>query len=224
MADVPVAMEDLQGDARWMSMHCRYVSEAKEREPEVVFVGDSLVFGLQFTPTWQKYFAPLHALNFGIGGDQTGHVLWRVLNGEMDNFCPKVVVLLVGTNNFGHTPKQICDGVMAIVDAIRQLQPQTFTIVMGLLPRGERPNPLRQRNETTNVLLSERLSGVARCQLLADYRYLMAAPDNRISAGDMADYLHLTPQGYAKVFEPVSELIVQLLSETDGSACDDVDA
>jgi len=35
-------------------------------------------------------FAPLHCLNFGIGGDQTQHVLWRCMNGEMDNMSPQV--------------------------------------------------------------------------------------------------------------------------------------
>ena len=35
-------------------------------------------------------FVPLHCLNFGIGSDQTQHVLWRVQNGELDNFQPKV--------------------------------------------------------------------------------------------------------------------------------------
>jgi len=38
---------------------------------------------------WDKMFVPLHCLNFGIGSDQTQHVLWRVQNGELDNFQPK---------------------------------------------------------------------------------------------------------------------------------------
>ena len=66
------------------------MSEAKEREPDVVFIGDSLIYHLQHSETWRRCFAPLHALNFGIGGDQAQHVLWRVTNGEMDSFCPKV--------------------------------------------------------------------------------------------------------------------------------------
>jgi len=41
-------------------------------------------------------------------------------------------------------------------------------------------------------------------------------PDGVLSHQDMADYLHLTPQGYQKVFEPVHDLIQQLLNETDG--------
>jgi len=43
-----------------------------------------------FKQIWDKMFVPLHCLNFGIGSDQTQHVLWRVQNGELDNFLPKV--------------------------------------------------------------------------------------------------------------------------------------
>jgi len=42
---------------------------------------------------WDKMFVPLHCLNFGIGSDQTQHVLWRVQNGELDNFSPKASFL-----------------------------------------------------------------------------------------------------------------------------------
>jgi len=39
---------------------------------------------------WDKMFVPLHCLNFGIGGDQTQNVLWRLNNGELEGFAPKV--------------------------------------------------------------------------------------------------------------------------------------
>ena len=65
--------------------------ETKEREPEVLFVGDSLIAHLLYTDLWETVFEPLHPLNFGIGGDQTQHVLWRLENGELDNIKPKVI-------------------------------------------------------------------------------------------------------------------------------------
>ena len=40
--------------------------------------------------------------------------------------------------------------------------------------------------------------------------------DGTISHHDMYDYLHLTQKGYDKAFEPVNELLLQLLSEFDG--------
>ena len=48
---------------------------------------------------WDQYYGKLNAANFGISGDKTQHVLWRIDQGELDGISPKVVVLLIGTNN-----------------------------------------------------------------------------------------------------------------------------
>jgi platelet-activating factor acetylhydrolase IB subunit beta/gamma len=66
------------------------VDETKLWEPEVLFIGDSLIRNLAYTEMWKNVFVPMHPLNFGIGGDQTQHVLWRVLNGELEHIKPKV--------------------------------------------------------------------------------------------------------------------------------------
>nr|CAG4646316.1 EOG090X07K0 [Macrothrix elegans] len=121
-----------QSKVLFLFQHQRFVTETKEREPEVLFVGDSLISHLIYTDMWETMFAPLHPLNFGIGGDQTQHVLWRLTNGELDNIKPKVVVLLVGTNNHGHTPDMIAEGVAAIVHLIRDKQPQAHVIVLNM--------------------------------------------------------------------------------------------
>ncbi len=42
----------------------------------------------------------------------------------------QVVVLWVGTNNHGHTPEQICGGIMAIISVIHQKLPRAHTLVL----------------------------------------------------------------------------------------------
>lgn len=73
-----------------MFKHKRFVADAREKEPEVVFIGDSLIAYLSYIEMWDTHFAPMHALNFGMGGERVENVLWRVLNGEMDQMNPKV--------------------------------------------------------------------------------------------------------------------------------------
>lgn len=211
-AATPTACKDIQGDGRWMSMHDRFVSDGKGKEPEVVFVGDSLVQLMHQFGIWRQLFSPLHSLNFGIGGDATQHVLWRLSNGELDHISPKVIILWVGTNNHGHTPEQICGGIMAIVQVIKNKLPQAHTLVLGLLPRGKLPNPLRERNACVNELVQEALFSLPYASFLnVDPGFVHS--NGSISHQDMYDYLHLTPSGYKAVCEPLQVYIKSLLEK-----------
>lgn len=58
------------GDGRWMSMHSRYMQEAKTTESEILFIGDSIIQQMQFSTLWIEKISSLHCLNFGIGGDR----------------------------------------------------------------------------------------------------------------------------------------------------------
>ncbi|ELW71054.1 Platelet-activating factor acetylhydrolase IB subunit gamma [Tupaia chinensis] len=146
--------------------HHRFVADSKDKEPEVVFIGDSLVQLMHQCEIWRELFSPLHALNFGIGGDNTQHVLWRLENGELEHIRPKIVVVWVGTNNHGHTAEQVAGGIKAIVHLVNQRQPQARVVVLGLLPRGQHPNPLREKNRRVNELVRAALAGHPRAHFL----------------------------------------------------------
>ncbi|XP_045125204.1 platelet-activating factor acetylhydrolase IB subunit alpha2-like [Portunus trituberculatus] len=213
-AAVPTPLEDVRGDGRWLSMHNRFVNQAREMEPDVVFVGDSIVANLQCTDVWEKWFAPMHCLNFGIGGDETQHVLWRLKNGELEFIKPKAVVVLVGTNNHEHTAAEVAGGIMEICRTIREKQPQSHIVALTLLPRGEKPNCLREKNSEINGLIKETLRSIEMCQVINIDQDLVLG-DGTIDHRDMFDYLHLTPQGYRRAFEPVYLLLTNLLHEDD---------
>lgn len=198
-------------DGRWMNVHNRYVSDAKEKEPEVIMIGDSIIQHLEHVEYWNRVFAPMHTLNFGIGGDQTQHVLWRILNGELDNVKPKVVVILVGTNN-PESAEEVAEGILEIVKVVREKQPEAYIVLLSLLPRGYLPNPLRDRNESVNVIIREKAQTLTKVEVLSIGQGLVQ-PDGTISHHDMYDYLHLTNAGYEKALEPLADLLQQLLSE-----------
>ncbi|CAH1797599.1 unnamed protein product [Owenia fusiformis] len=210
-ATVPTPVQDVQGDNRWMSMHNRFVAQGKRREVEVLFIGDSLVQQLQFSPVWEKMFVPLHCLNFGIGKDETQHVLWRLQNGELDSLSPKVVVLLVGTNNHDHSADQVVEGILAIVNTIEEKQPEAQTVVVGIPPRGQNPNKLREKITKINQSLASKLSNEPRAVFVNVDAGLFVNSDGEISHRDMYDYLHFTAQGYQKLCEPILEEVQNLL-------------
>ncbi|XP_036180118.1 platelet-activating factor acetylhydrolase IB subunit beta isoform X5 [Myotis myotis] len=130
-----------------------------------------------------------------------------------DRWMSQVIVVWVGTNNHENTAEEVAGGIEAIVQLINTRQPQAKIIVLGLLPRGEKPNPLRQKNAKVNQLLKVSLPKLANVQLL-DTDGGFVHSDGAISCHDMFDFLHLTGGGYAKICKPLHELIMQLLEET----------
>lgn len=243
---IPTCPEDTTGDKRWESMHRRYVAEARSSESEVLFIGDSIIQQLQFSTLWQERINSLHCLNFGIGGDRVEHVLWRALNGELDlHTVPKAVVLFVGTNNCQDcTPHEVFEGILVIIHAIRQQLGNKVQIILPtLLPRGQFPNPYRDRNDHVNTFLLDRFSdkslppgspttpttptekksvgaGVI-ATIDDDIRNVhvvrihdnLIQGDQTISHHVMHDYLHLTDKGFEKTFTPVYELLCKLLDK-----------
>uniref|UniRef100_H0XJG6 Platelet-activating factor acetylhydrolase IB subunit alpha2 n=1 Tax=Otolemur garnettii TaxID=30611 RepID=H0XJG6_OTOGA len=195
--------------------HNRFVLDCKDKEPDVLFVGDSMVQLMQQYEIWRELFSPLHALNFGIGGDTTRHVLWRLKNGELENIKPKVIVVWVGTNNHENTAEEVAE-IKGIESPKKTNESSHFmfsALSQGLLPRGEKPNPLRQKNAKVNQLLKVSLPKLTNVQLL-DIDGGFVHSDGAISCHDMFDFLHLTGGGYAKICKPLHELIMQLLEET----------
>jgi len=135
--------------SNWLARHEGYVAEAKQGGAEILFLGDSITDGWRWgnggSQLWPKLYAPRHALNFGIGYDRIQNVLWRVKNGELDGLSPKVVVLLIGTNNTGNedngqprnTTPEVIAGVSNLVRQIQFRLPAGKILLLGLFPRGE---------------------------------------------------------------------------------------
>jgi lysophospholipase L1-like esterase len=105
---------------------------------DVIFLGDSITNGWEGQKAWQEHFGSFKPVNLGIGGDQTGHVLWRITDGhEIDRLNPKAAVIMIGTNNTtGHSAPQIAGGIKAIVDELKRQKPGIKILVLGVFPRG----------------------------------------------------------------------------------------
>jgi len=112
--------------------------EASKGEGDVIFLGDSITHGWEGQRAWQEHFGGFKPVNLGIGGDQTGHVLWRITVGhELDRLKPKAAVIMIGTNNTGaHSAQQIAGGIQAIVEELRRQKPDIKVLVLGVFPRG----------------------------------------------------------------------------------------
>ncbi|HSN69670.1 MAG TPA: GDSL-type esterase/lipase family protein, partial [Thermoanaerobaculia bacterium] len=168
----------------------------------VLFLGDSITEGWFWggnREIWDASFGAMQPANFGIGGDQTQHVLWRIDHGELDGLAPRVVVLMIGTNNIGYPAAEIQKGVHAIVRRIREKVPESRLLLLGIFPRGADPaDPqvaeMRAKIDLVNASLAALADGDR-------VRYLDLGPrlmerNGTLAPSIMPDALHLSAAGY----------------------------
>jgi lysophospholipase L1-like esterase len=183
--------------AAWLKLHRKFTLQARRQANDVVFLGDSFMegWGGAGKAVWKSQLAPLNAVSFGIHGDYTQNVLWRVLNGELSG-RPRVAVVMVGFNNLadGQSPAETIAGITAVVKAVRSVSPGTRVLLLGILPCGPRPGTTaRARIEQVNAAIS-RLADDSVTYLDIGRRFLQR--DGTISTTVLADYVHPTPAGY----------------------------
>jgi len=200
----------------WMPQHDANVTRARQGNIDVLFFGDSITKGWvrDGLDVWKARFVPMKAENFGISGDCTQHVLWRIQNGELENIQPKVVVLLIGTNNISShdTPEDIAQAVGAIVGEIRNRSPKTRILLLGILPRRElATHPDREIVRANNRLLSQLQDGDHVVYL--DLGDKLLQPDGNMSVEISKDFVHLTPKGYEIFADAIQPTIQSLLSK-----------
>jgi lysophospholipase L1-like esterase len=192
---------------KWMDRHAAFIQEAKAGGIEVLFLGDSITdhWRDRGSNVWNHYYAPMHAANFGISADRTQHVLWRIENGELDDLHPnpKVVVLMIGTNNSGketdhktirNTTPQVIEGVTAIVNELRARLPDSKILLLAVFPRAQVNSPFRQQIKDINVGLAKLDDGKNVIYLDIGQKFL--APDGTLSRDIMPDLLHPNERGY----------------------------
>jgi lysophospholipase L1-like esterase len=220
-AATPSPRLDKKGDPDkgWMKRHEGFVAIAKKGEVDVLFLGDSITDGWRnFNPknkaggknVWEKTFAPLHAANFGIGGDRTQHVLWRIQNGELDGIKPKAAVLMIGTNNTGSdSAEQIADGITAIVKHVQHKSPHTKVLLLAVFPRGkEIPNKGNTKIIEINKIIAKLDDGKNVKYLDIGAKFMK---DGQIPAEIMYDYLHLTEEGYQIWADAITAKLTEML-------------
>jgi lysophospholipase L1-like esterase len=142
--DQPTVKLDKEGkpDGGFQWKTNEFIKRGKAGPIGLLFVGDSITAGWDKVPKlWEAEFARWNPANFGIGGDRTQHVLWRIDQGMLDGYPPNVLVLMIGTNNLGwkREATEILKGQRAILDQIHRHLPKTTVLIMGLLPRGLEP-------------------------------------------------------------------------------------
>jgi len=187
-------------EGNWKPRHEKKKELAKQGGHDLVFIGDSITQGWegQGKATWDKYYGHRNALNLGYGGDRTEHVLWRLMNGELENVDPKLFVLMIGTNNTGHRQdpaEETAAGIELILELLRDRKPAAKILLLSVFPRDESPEgKLRKLNNEIN----ERIAKLADGEIIhwIDASSTFLAQDGTLPKEIMPDFLHPQAAGY----------------------------
>jgi len=202
-------------DGKWMDRHESMNARVKQGNVDLLLIGDSITQGWEGAgkEMWQLFYAPRNAVNLGIGGDQTQHVLWRLDHGNIDGISPKLAVLMIGTNNArGHKPAQIAEGIEAIVAKLRAKLPEMKILILAIFPRGaNNDDPARKVCQETNALVARLADGKMIHYLDIGPNFLSA--DGSLSKIIMPDLLHLSPKGYAIWAASIEPKVIELMGE-----------
>ena len=213
-------MPETSGEQDWWWLPY-FKNQLKQPRKDLLFIGDSITDEWIYPAdhqypgglsTWNKRYKDV-ATNFGMSGDKTQQVLWRLTEGgALDGYKPKQIVLLIGINNLiqNDTPADTADGIKTIVAYLRKLRPQTKILILGIFPCHEKPaDPIREKVRTVNA----RIKSLADNKMVhfTDIGNIFLEKDGSITKAVMRDFLHLSPRGHEMWADAMDPILLEIM-------------
>jgi lysophospholipase L1-like esterase len=208
------------GEGNWMDQHEAINRIGDERHLDLVFLGDSITqswggagrtVGAPAAAVWTDCIAHLNAANFGISGDRTQHLLWRIDHGNFDAIAPRVIVLMVGTNNLRHdAPADIAAGVEAIIGRLAVKAPGATVLLMSIVRGWSPDDSLRTAADETNRQLEslDAHHAVRFIDLTSRFYDDEGEANTNLMRGD---FVHFSAAGYRAWFDALEPHLTDLL-------------
>lgn len=186
----------------WKARFSAKQAELQANRPDLLWLGDSITQQFElagpepwrnFKPVWDRFYAPRHAVNLGFKGDATAHLLWRIEHGETDGIHPRLAIILIGANNFGHlhwAAEPSLLGIEAIVTTLHARLPGTKILLLSVLPSIRSPW-VDANTKALNRMLADRYGG-GREAVFHDLTHLFYHGGKGIDPADFLDG-HLSP-------------------------------
>ncbi len=207
-----------ENPGEWLiERHRSHLQRARDERDAIraVFLGDSITQGWALKQ-WDEHFASYGAVNFGIGGDKSCQVLWRIGDGLLEGLTPKVVVLAIGVNSIwsgAFTPERIGDGVLRCVDAIRAACPGAKVLVSAVLPCMESADhPYRAVICAINAHVSPVADGES--IFFVDAGTALVESDDSLPRSVAPDGVHLSVEGYRRYATVLAPEFRRILAAT----------
>ncbi len=196
------------GTRSWVQEHQDGMQAAQAPGVELALLGDSITQGFggvyrqvgepggESRRKWLENGHPL--ANLGISGECVQNVLWRVKHGALRDSSAKVVLIMVGINNYpSSTPGEVVRGLESLSGEVTSACPKALVAVQPLLPSGpSAKSEVRVWCESVNQGLA---TSARRHQIrlaFPDHHYLLDPDGSQNPELVSGDGIHLLPKGY----------------------------
>ena len=191
----------------WVDRVQQTLNQTKGKHFDLIFDGDSITDFWQGTgrEVWTARYGSLNAVDFGISADKVENLLWRLQQGQVDGLDPKLVVLMIGTNNSGRdSVGQIAEGISTVTAEYVKRCPHAQILLLAIFPRSPLPTDgiraqIAAINQKISSLQSDRVTYL-------DIGPKFLQPDGKLAPEIMPDALHPSAKGYqiwADAIQPV---------------------
>jgi lysophospholipase L1-like esterase len=193
-------------DVGWYQRFQTNLDKLKNGPYDLIFDGDSITDNWQGpgADVWKQRYGSLKAADIAIGGDTSQFLLWRIQHGDLAGQDPKLIVLLIGTNN-GGDPKELAAGIQLLIHEYETRCPHAHILLQGIFPRDhDAGTSTRGWVKATNAILST--FGSDPRVTYIDFGDKFLQPDGTLTAEIMPDFLHPSAKGYviwADAIQPV---------------------
>jgi len=181
----------------WLDRFAGNLDKLKAGPYDMIWDGDSITDNWQARgkAAWAAHFGNIKTADFGISGDQVQHVLWRLQNGELAGQDPKLIMLMIGTNNLGQDQKDVAAGIKLLLGEYEKRCPHAQILLLAVFPRSPKPtDSARDWIAKLNAIISGYASDPRVTYLDIGAKFLQ--PDGTLTPDIMPDYLHPSPKGY----------------------------
>ena len=207
-----------RGDEKWW--RDRDLAKKKlirQGNAELLFIGDSITQSWEGPgkSVWEDFYGDRNAINLGFSGDRTEHVIWRLTHSNIEMVKPRLAVVMIGTNNTGHSlqkPREVAEGIKRILEIMAERLPQTKVLLLGVFPRGKEPHDIRRLNNRAINQFIRRFHDGERVHYLDIGNFFLEA-DGTIHPSVMPDMLHLSSDGYQRWANAIEPKLQELWEE-----------
>ena len=199
-----------QDDEWWNKMFAEQNNKIAHGECDLFLTGDSITMRFETTApqAWERYIAPHHPINFGIDGDETGDLLYRLKNAPLEKISPDFCTILIGVNDIlnGDKPEIVAERIQEITRYLATQYPTSQILLFYIFPAEYHPSQIRKRIDKTNEILSG-LKYPENVRIITiNHEFLN--PDRILNDAILPDQLHISKKGYDIWGKFIHEMIV----------------